>query len=624
MTLDELKKILPTIPEEPGCYQYYDSEGQIIYVGKAKNLRRRVSSYFNKEHPDRKTRRLVRSISDLRYFVVHTEADALLLENNLIKTHNPKYNILLKDGKSYPSIVLTKEEYPRIFQTRKADPEKHIIFGPYTEATIPYKLLQLIREMFYLRTCRLALNEEAIRKGKFSTCLQYHIKKCKAPCVGYISKEEYRYAVKEAAELLSGNLGKLIAAEEKEMVKASKELRFEEAGLHKTKIDRLRNYRAKHTVATPSLGNLEVYAYDENETQAFVCMLQLREGAIIRALTDAWRKPIDESKEDILASIITDLRKQYPFSAKELLLSTPTDWLPVGVEKARVIYPQRGEKRKLLQLAEENVQRYKRDSQIREEKLNPEQRATRLLNKMKEDLRLKQLPRHIECFDNSNVQGTNPVAACVVFRNGKPLKREYRKFHVKTVIGANDYASMKEIVARRYNRIRVEGEALPDLIVVDGGKGQLRFACEALDSLSLLGKVPIIGLAERIEEVYFPEEAEPLFLKRDSETLNVLRHIRDEAHRFGVTFHRGLRSKKQIKSRLDEIPGVGEKTKEKLLKHFKSAKQIALAPLKELQETVGEKTGEVVFEYLHAKQILEEFISSEGKKWGKKTTEQET
>lgn len=609
MTREEIIKLIPTIPESPGCYQYFNRDGEVIYVGKAINLRRRVASYFNKEHIDTKTRKLVASIHDLKYYVVENESDALLLENNLIKTYSPKYNILLKDGSSYPYIAITREEYPKIILTRNADKRKQRLYGPFTDVHLAKKILYMIRGIFFIRTCNLPLTQEKIEKGKFSTCLQYHIKKCKAPCANYISREEYRILVQEAEEVIKGNIKELTEKEEQLMLQESENLRFELAAQHKAKIEILAHYRSKHSVAQPSIGNLTVFGFIDSATTLCMCMLQVREGSIIRIITDAWKKTIADEIDELAASIITDILEKYPFNSEEILVSIPIPWNTAGKNHTKIATPQRGEKKALVNIAVKNAEKFLKDRESREEKLNPEQRATKLLTTMMKDLNLPKPPRHIDCFDNSNIQGTNPVAACVVFINGKPAKQEYRKFHVKTVVGANDYASMKEIVTRRYERLIEANAPLPDLIVIDGGKGQLHFACEALKALNLLGKIPIIALAERLEEIYFPGEHESHYLKRNSETLNVLRHIRDEAHRFGITFHRQLRSKKQIKSELDEIPGVGDKTKSKLLKHFGSTAEVKRAKKRELEELLGTKRGKQIYEYLHAKDVINNLIT---------------
>lgn len=608
MNRDGIQKLLSTLPESPGCYLYFDQKGKVIYVGKAVNLRRRVSSYFNKEIKDVKTRRLVASIADLKYFVVDTEADALILENNLIKTYNPRYNILLKDGSSYPYIVITKEEFPRAFLSRNVDRLKHYIYGPFTDVGRAREILKVLRETFKIRTCNLVLSQDKVAQGRFNTCLQYHIRKCLAPCVGYVSLEHYREDLNLAKQILEGNATNLLRTELEQMQQCAEQLQFERAEEHRKKYELLSGYMKRHSVSSPELGDLSVFSYAEKEDFVFICMMQVKHGAVVRIITDAWKRVLDEEKEELFASIITDMLRKYPFPSQEVLVNIPLPWSFVGESKSRVTCPLRGEKRRLVQLATANAERYMRDRITREEKLNPEQRSTKLMKKMMQDLSLSVPPRHIECFDNSNIQGTNPVAACVVFRNGRPSRKEYRKFHVKTVEGPDDYSSMYEIVTRRYSRVLNEDGELPDLIVIDGGKGQLHVASEALKNLGLFGKIPIVGLAERLEELFSPGEKESLYLKRNSETLNVLRHIRDEAHRFGITFHRLLRSKQQIKSELDEIPGVGVKTREKLLKQFGSLMQIKKASLEEIQACIGAKLGRNVYDFLHAKSVLQQLV----------------
>lgn len=615
MTAKELSALLPTIPELPGCYQYLDSQGSVIYVGKAKNLRKRVASYFQHEHVDRKTCRLVDSIAEIKYFVVESESDALLLENNLIKNYAPKYNVLLKDGKSYPFIVITKEPYPRIFLERNVNRKDAEVYGPFTDVPFAHRIIRTLRELFKIRTCSLAITQQGILQKKYRPCLQYHIKRCKAPCIGAVSCHEYLSDVDACRLFLKGNLMQLIVANEQRMWDASSRLDFEEAQQYKEFGEKLRAYRSLNAVDMDLKENYLVFAFDVSSSYIYACMLHVREGAIIRVLTDRWKTNFDEDYADLCASLISQLFSEFPFDASELISNVDLKWHALYNRKLKVVIPRRGPKFKLLQLAQLNVARYKKDVALREEKMNPEQRATKLMMTMKADLSLERLPRHIECFDNSNIQGTHPVAACVVFRNGKPSKKEYKKFHVKTVDGPNDFASMKEIVLRRYRRVIEENDGdnaslLPDLIVIDGGKGQVGMAMSALNELGIADCVPLIGLAKNIEEIVIPGEQDLLYLKRDSETLRVLRHIRDEAHRFGITFHRKLRSKYQTHSRLDEIPGIGPRTKEKLLRHFGSVLQVEQAPLVELQEVVGKVMGERIYTMLHVKSIVGQLSES--------------
>ncbi len=599
MTTDELSIILPTLPEKPGCYQYFDEDGRIIYVGKAKNLRRRVSSYFHKEHHDRKTRILVRQIRSIKYIVVDSEGDALLLENSLIKEYQPRYNVLLKDGKTYPSIVIKAEAFPRIYATRDIKKDGSEYFGPYPGALIAKGMLQLIKEIYPIRTCKMDLSEAKIRQGRYRVCLQYHIRRCKGPCTGLQSADEYESNVAEIRDLLRGNLHKLIRSYRQRMQAYSDELRFEEAQFCKERIDLLERYEVKHTVVPRKIDNVDVFSYDEDEHTAYINYMHIEHGGINRVYTLEYRKQIEESKEEMLASAITELRQRFESTAQEIILPFDTGW-ETG-ESMTTTVPQRGDKRKLLDLSEKNVVQYKLDKLKRSEKLNPEQRALRIVHGIQKDLHLERPPKHIECFDNSNIQGTSPVAACVVFKMGKPSKKDYRKFHVKTVEGPNDFASMQEIIGRRYSRLIEENAPLPDLIVVDGGKGQLSSAYDTLEQLGLIGKIPIVGLAERLEEIFYPKDPVPLILDKNSETLKVIQHLRDEAHRFGITFHRNIRSKKQIHSALDDIKGIGKKTKEDLLLHYKSVKRIRLADEEELSTLIGKSKAKLLYEALKEK-----------------------
>ena len=594
MTRDEIKAILPTIPQSPGCYQYRNKNGTIIYVGKAKNLRNRVSSYFNNSPKDPKTTRLVSEIRQLAYFVVNTEAEALVLENNLIKTHLPKYNILLKDDKSYPRIVITDEPFPRIFATRK-EVGKGDYFGPYPNVAMARTVIDLIHRVLQLRSCRYALTPEVVRERRVGLCLQYHIKKCGGPCQGLVSAEEYAHSVQLARRILKGEISILIEEEVEEMNRMSERLEFERAEQHRQNIEVLRRYSGKHVVA-PNIREADVFAYDEDDVNGFVCMMQVRHGAVVLAHNLTFKKTVDSSRSDLLAYLIEELRQRFGSTAREVILAEPGEW---ESDSYRITVPQRGEKKHLLELAQVNVSGYRWDCYKRQEELNPEQRATRLLTTMKKDLGIDRLPRHMECFDNSNIQGTNPVAACVVFKNGKPAKSEYRKFHVKTVVGADDYRTMREIIYRRYRRMLDEGQSLPDLIIIDGGKGQLHAACDTLEELGIYDKVCVFGLAERFEELYRPGESEPLVLDRRSETLKVVCHIRDEAHRFGITFHRDSRSKQQTKSILDEIPGIGARSKETLMRAFKTPQRVVKASRAELIETLGASKGSKLYDHLH-------------------------
>lgn len=594
--LNYITSLLSTIPEKPGCYQYYDAKGTVIYVGKAKNLRKRISSYFQKEHENRKTRVLVKQIYDLRYIVVDSEADALLLENNLIKQYRPRYNVLLKDDKTYPSIVIKNEPFPRIFQTRNIIRDGSLYYGPYSSVHFIRTLLHLIKELYPIRNCKHALTPEAIGSGKYKVCLQYHIKRCKAPCVGMQLAEEYNRNIADIKEILKGNSSKVSELLLERMKVLAEEMRFEEAQEVKRQYDLVESFRLKSTVV-PMLHNVDVFSLDENETSFFINYMHVGSGAIVQVYTIEYQKKLDdEQKEYVLGLGIVEMRERFRSHANEIIVP----FIPEGVfpEWISFTVPQRGDKRKLLELSLQNAKQYKVDKLKRSEKFNPEQRATRLLTTIQKDLHLPVLPMQIECFDNSNIQGTNPVAACVVFKKAKPSKKDYRHFHIKTVVGPDDFASMREIVTRRYTRLLEEKAPLPQLIIIDGGKGQLNAATEVLRELNLLGKITIVGLAKRLEEIFYPGDPFPLVLDKTSETLKVIQHLRDEAHRFGITFHRHMRSKGQIVSELDTIKGIGEKTKEALLKKYKSVKRIREAPSAELEELIGKKKATLVAEGL--------------------------
>ena len=568
----------------------------MIYVGKAKNLRKRISSYFQKEHENRKTRVLVKQIYDLRYIVVDSEADALLLENNLIKQYRPRYNVLLKDDKTYPSIVIKNEPFPRIFQTRNIIRDGSLYYGPYSSVHFIRTLLHLIKELYPIRNCKHALTPEAIGSGKYKVCLQYHIKRCKAPCVGMQLAEEYNRNIADIKEILKGNSSKVSELLLERMKVLAEEMRFEEAQEVKRQYDLVESFRLKSTVV-PMLHNVDVFSFDENETSFFINYMHVGSGAIVQVYTIEYQKKLDdEQKEYVLGLGIVEMRERFRSHANEIIVP----FIPEGVfpEGISFTVPQRGDKRKLLELSLQNAKQYKVDKLKRSEKFNPEQRATRLLTTIQKDLHLPVLPMQIECFDNSNIQGTNPVAACVVFKKAKPSKKDYRHFHIKTVVGPDDFASMREIVTRRYTRLLEEKAPLPQLIIIDGGKGQLNAATEVLRELNLLGKITIVGLAKRLEEIFYPGDPFPLVLDKTSETLKVIQHLRDEAHRFGITFHRHMRSKGQIVSELDAIKGIGEKTKEALLKKYKSVKRIREAPSAELEELIGKKKAALVAEGL--------------------------
>lgn len=618
-THKHLQAILERVPENPGIYQYFDKKGTVIYVGKAKNLKRRVHSYFNKNHDDSpKTRILVSKIADIKYTVVESEMDALLLENNLIKKYKPRYNILLKDDKTYPSICVKREAFPRIFMTRKIEKDGSEYFGPYSSVPMVYTLLDLIKKLYPIRTCAHSLDKKSIENGNYQLCLYYHLKKCKAPCMGYQSEEEYDENIKQVKQILNGNLKQVEALLVEEMQEAAEKLAFEKAQECKDKLDLLENYRSKSYIANTNLSHLDVFSYDENEHSAFINYLNIANGAVVQTYTIEYKKQIEtEEKESILASGIFEIRQALKSRNRRILVPFIPSFEEKGVE---LVVPKRGDAKKLMDLSLRNVKQYKLDLLKQQEKLNPEQRSTSLMTKMKEDLHLKELPWHIECFDNSNIQGTNPVASCVVFKKAKPSKKDYRHFKIKTVEGPNDFASMEEILTRRYSRLLKEEAELPQLVVVDGGKGQLHSAVVAMSNITKnemfndwseeekragqdkINQIQLIGIAKRLEEIFYPGDSIPLYLDKRSETLKVIQHLRDEAHRFGITFHRDLRSKSQIHSELDDIKHIGEKTKTKLLKEFKSIAGIKKASKEDLVNCVGESKAGIIYDYFNSKQ----------------------
>lgn len=598
--IDYLKNIIRNIPEKPGCYQYYDDKGTVIYVGKAKNLKKRVSSYFTKQHDNNaKTRILVSKIRDIKYIIVDTEEDTFLLENNLIKQYQPRYNVLLKDDKTYASIVVRNEYYPRVFQTRKIIKDGSLYYGPYTSVASIKALLEIIHKLYPIRTCSLALLPESIAKGRFKICLEYHIKRCLGPCEGLQTLEEYNKNIEYVKEILKGNVSNVSNAIYEEIQELASELKFEEAEKLKEKYLLIENFKQKSTVVTNINYNIDVLGYDEDENAAYINYLNVHNGAIIKAYTFEYKKKMDESKEELLGLGIIEMRERFNSNSKEIVIPFYPD---VSLSEVTFTIPQRGDKRKLLDLSLRNVKQYKVDKLKKSETLNPEQRSVRILKEIQNDLHLKELPVQIECFDNSNIQGTNPVSACVVFKMGKPSKKDYRHFIVKTVEGPNDFSTMREVVYRRYKRLLAEQAPLPQLIIIDGGKGQLSAACESLKELNLYGKIAIVGIAKRLEEIYYPEDSIPLYLDKNSETLKVTQHLRDEAHRFGITFHRDRRSKSQIQSELDTIKGIGEETKKILFKRFKSLKRIKEANPQELEDVIGKHKASLIIAHLNDKQ----------------------
>lgn len=585
---DYLRSIVMNLPETPGIYQYLDSEGTIIYVGKAKNLKRRVYSYFAKEHESRKTRVLVTRIADIRYIVVNTEEDALLLENNLIKKYRPRYNVLLKDDKSYPSICVSNEYFPRVFKTRKLIRDGSTHFGPYSHVPSMMAMLELIKRLYPLRTCNLALTPENIAAGKFKVCLEYHIKNCKGPCIGAQSHEEYMKSIAEIREILKGNTQSISNALMEEMQKLAEELRFEEAQKVKEKYELIENYRSKSEVVSSVIHNIDVFSIETDESSAYINYLHITNGCVNQAFTFEYKMRVNESKEELLQLGIVEMRERYQSQSKEIIVPFELDMEMNGVT---FTVPQRGDKKHLLELSLLNVKQYKVDRLKQAEKLNPEQRSARLMKEIQTQLGLDRLPVHIECFDNSNIQGSDAVAACVVFRKTKPSKKEYRKYNIKTVTGPDDYASMQEVVRRRYTRILEEQGELPDVILTDGGKGQMEVVRQVIeDELHL--NIPIVGLAKdnrhRTSEVLFGFPPLTIGIKQGTPLFHLLEQIQDEVHRFAITFHRDKRSKSQVASALDSIKGIGEKRKSDLLRTFKSVARIRKASLQEIAAVIGE------------------------------------
>lgn len=584
---------IQTLPDSPGVYQYFDKDGKILYVGKAKNLKKRVASYFNKVHDSGKTNVLVKKIVEIKHIVVPTETDALLLENNLIKKLQPRYNINLKDDKTYPWICIKNEAFPRIFPTRRMVKDGSEYFGPYTSFKTVNTILELIKELYPLRTCNYDLSQSNIRSGKFKVCLEYHIGNCKGPCEAYETQENYHNQVNAIREILKGNFKDSLRDFKKIMQDLAVDLRFEEAQKIKEKIDVLENYQAKSTILNPKITNLDVFSIIADEAMAYVNFLQISHGAIVRSHTMEIKKKLEETDQEILELAVVELRERFHLNAREIIVPYELD---LG-DKITVTVPKLGDKKQILDLSKRNAKYYRLDQLKQIKIVDPERHTNRIMAQMQKDLRLHVEPRHIECFDNSNIQGTNPVSACVVFKDGKPSKKDYRHFNVKTVEGPNDFASMEEVVYRRYKRLLDENEPLPQLIVIDGGKGQLSSALKSLGDLGLRGKIAIIGIAKRLEEIYYPGDSVPLYLDKKSETLKIIQHLRNEAHRFGITFHRDKRSKNAIQSELELIPGIGEKTREILLKHFKSVKRIKEASENEISDVIGLSKAKKISEF---------------------------
>jgi len=601
---DELKLKISLLPSSPGVYQYLNRDGVVIYVGKAKNLKRRVSSYFNRVHPVVRTNLLVRNIWEMKYIVVNSEEEALDLENSLIKEFQPRYNVLLKDDKSYPWISVTKEMFPRVFITREKHTKGAKYFGPYPKTEVAHALVDTLKQLYPIRTCRHPLTQENIDARKYKLCLQYHIKNCEGCCQGFVSHETYSNYINDIIKILNGDTKQVSDFIMQEMMKKASELKFEEAELLKRKYQLLEKYRAKSIIVNPSIHNIDVFTITRDDSAAYVNYMHMRNGAIVQSLTVEYKiqdAGSDETNEEILSTAVRDIREKFGETyqhdkVKEILVNVIPDFEIEGVE---YLVPQRGDKRKLVSMSLKNAEQFRSEKYKRMEKLNPEQRTTRTMTTMMKDLHLNEMPRHIECFDNSNISGTNAVASCVVFRNGKPAKKDYRHFNIKYAQGSDDYASMKEVMNRRYSRLINEGEELPQLVVVDGGKGQLSAAVEVLDELGLRDQIAVIGIAKRLDEIYFPGDSVPLYIDKNSETLRIIQRLRDEAHRFGITHHRNKRSKSQIHSQLDDIKGIGPKSRNALLKHFKSVKRIKEASLEEIGMVIGANKAKIVVEALN-------------------------
>ena len=586
---------LKSLPQVAGVYQYFDKSDRVIYVGKAKNLKKRVSSYFNKVHENKKTTVLVKNIVRIEHIVVETEMDALLLENNLIKKYQPRYNILLKDDKTYPWICIKKEPFPRIFYTRRVIKDGSEYFGPYTNMKTVMTLLGLVRTLYPLRSCKFDLSDEKIDAGKYKVCLEYHMGNCLAPCTKQIEAQVYENNIKDIREIIKGNFKESIQGFKKQMDAYAAAMEFEKAQTVKEKIESLTNYQAKSTIVNSKINNVDVFSIISDESYGYINFIQVSHGAIVRSHTLEIKKKLDESDATLLQLGIIEIRQLFASSAKEIYLS---ELVALG-ENLKVSVPLQGDKRKLVDLSLRNAKFFRMDRFKQMKIVDPERHTSRIMSQMKIDLRLPKEPYHIECFDNSNIQGSNPVAACVVFKNGKPYKKEYRHYNIKTVEGPDDFASMEEVVYRRYKRLLEEEASLPQLILIDGGKGQLSSAVKSLDLLGLRGKISIVGIAKRLEEIYFPGDSIPLYLDKRSESLKILQRARDEAHRFGITFHRQKRSKGSLNSELDQVEGIGPATRDKLLRHFKSLKRIKEASKEALENVLGKQKGSKIYDGLH-------------------------
>lgn len=595
--ISSVKELIATLPHKPGVYQYFDKNQTIIYVGKAKDLKKRVSSYFVKDHQSSKTAILVRKITDIKHIIVDTEEDALLLENNLIKKYQPRYNVLLKDDKSYPWICIKNERFPRVYYTRKHVKDGSQYYGPYTSVPMVKAMLDFFKQVYKLRTCKLNLSEENVGKGKYKVCLEYHIGNCKAPCIGEQDEIEYSQTVGEIKNILKGNIHDVLKHLDSSMKELAAELRFEEAQEVKEKLELIDKYRSKSTVVNPAINNVDVFSILVDMDTAYVNFLKVANGAIIQVHTLEMKSRIDETEEELLATAITEIRQRFSSLSREIIVPFPIEF---ELNNASFHVPQRGDKKKLLELSERNLKYFKLEKMKQLQRVDPERHTNRILETMQKDLQLKLQPKHIECFDNSNIQGAHPVSACVVFKDAKPSKKDYRHFNVKTVEGPDDFATMEEAMTRRYTRLLNENEPLPQLVIVDGGKGQLGAAVKIFRELGLLDKIALIGIAKKLEEIFFPGDPIPLYLDRNSETLKIIQQLRNEAHRFGITHHRNRRSKAFITSELHAIAGIGDKTSDSLLKHFKTIDAIKKANPEELANLIGKAKALIVYSYFHA------------------------
>ncbi|WP_312556899.1 excinuclease ABC subunit UvrC [Empedobacter brevis] len=591
---ENVKLKLASLPETPGVYQYYNKKGDLLYIGKAKNLKRRVNSYFNKQHDSKRLRVLVSNIETIETINVNSEYDALLLENNLIKEHQPRYNILLRDDKTYPWICIKNERFPRIFSTRNVIKDGSEYFGPYSNVKTMKVLLSLMKELYPIRTCSYDLSEKNIEQHKFKVCLEYHIGNCLGPCEGFQSEEEYNEQITAIRNIIKGEFNEAKQYLINQMTKYAIDLKFEKAQIVKEKIEALQHYQARSTIVSPTITNVDVFSISSDEEYAYVNFMKIYHGAIIQSHTEEWKKKLDETDEDLLERAIIDFSERFNLTSKEIYV--PFE-LSLEIPFRKITVPKIGEKKHIVDLSLKNTRIYRLEQLKQTKIVDPDRHTNRIMNQMKVDLRLPEEPRHIEGFDNSNIQGTNPVSACVVFKNGKPSKKDYRIFNVKTVEGPNDFATMEEVIERRYSRILAEGESLPQLILIDGGKGQLSSALKSIDRLGLRGKVSVIGIAKRLEEIYYPDDPYPLYLDKNSETLKVLQHVRDESHRFGITRHRNRRSKNAYNSVLEEIEGIGPQTIKELLTNFKSVERIKNASLLELTDLIGKSKAKKIKDY---------------------------